>query len=291
MSCSPSRTATTSRTKEGCSRGASVEETNATSARPSSAARPAARPWSGPRPSRASSATSTAAGSAGSSCPGARGTTTGPPVARPTMPSRVAAAWSRAIRAPPSACPCATTDLRRGRCRPSAGAYPSARAARGTVVGAGSGAAAAGTGRRPEPFPEPSHVRFRRARSRGASRAERAGARRPAGPCGGARRRRRASAERARSLRPSGKCGSRRVRVVVVHPTASTGRVALAAAVALMRRPASHSGPGPTKSTREDQRPQRRGQPCRRSAAALRPGRPPCGVGVHSSRLVRRRAK
>ncbi len=50
------------------------------------AASPAARPCSGPRSSLASWTSSTSSGSAGSSCPGARTTTTGPSTARPTMP-------------------------------------------------------------------------------------------------------------------------------------------------------------------------------------------------------------
>src|SRR5215211_6265285 len=44
-------------------------------------------PWSGPRPSRASVATSTPDGRGGRSCPGALTTTTGPSTTRLTMPT------------------------------------------------------------------------------------------------------------------------------------------------------------------------------------------------------------
>ena len=78
----------------------SVELTKAASARSAIAASPAARPCTGPWPSRGSSTTSTSAGSAGRSWPRARTTTTGPPVARAKMPtvrrSRVDPCHSRA---------------------------------------------------------------------------------------------------------------------------------------------------------------------------------------------------
>ena len=62
----------------------SVEPTNATP--PSTASKPASRPCSGPCPSRASSTTRMPSGSSGSSWPGARTTTTGPPTPRATTP-------------------------------------------------------------------------------------------------------------------------------------------------------------------------------------------------------------
>ena len=74
------------RTNAGCSSGTSVEDTYAISARSPIAARPAARPWSGPRPSRSSVTTSTAPSSAGNACPGADTTTTGPSTDRATIP-------------------------------------------------------------------------------------------------------------------------------------------------------------------------------------------------------------
>src|ERR1700678_3117836 len=65
----------------------SVELMKAVSARPTSAARPTAIPWTGPLPSRGSSTTWVPAGRSGRTWPFARTTTTGPPVARATMPT------------------------------------------------------------------------------------------------------------------------------------------------------------------------------------------------------------
>ena len=65
----------------------SVELTNATSARPLSAASPAAMPCTGPLPSRGSSTTRVPSGRSGRSWPVARTTTTGPLVARATIPT------------------------------------------------------------------------------------------------------------------------------------------------------------------------------------------------------------
>ena len=65
----------------------SVEQTNAASARPLSAASPAAIPCTGPLPSRGSSTTTVPFGRSGRSWPPARTTTTGPSVARATIPT------------------------------------------------------------------------------------------------------------------------------------------------------------------------------------------------------------
>src|SRR5690348_6254118 len=65
----------------------SVEQTNAASARPLSAASPAAIPCTGPLPSRGSSTTTVPSGRSGRSWPPARTTTTGPSAARATIPT------------------------------------------------------------------------------------------------------------------------------------------------------------------------------------------------------------
>ena len=72
--------------REGRLLGTSVEDTYATGARSAIAARPAASPWSGPRPSRSSVTISTPPASAGNDCPRADTTITGPVTDRATIP-------------------------------------------------------------------------------------------------------------------------------------------------------------------------------------------------------------